>query len=262
MARSYSQILAQITIWVLVAACVVAATGCRTYKMPDPNNPEGQRINPEILSRNVETFQHKLRSRIESGEIDDEERRRLITEYVQDHVEGLEAADVDPIFAWHYGDVFRELEEWTQAYEFYKVAAENAQSEDRRVNDHLRLAQAAAMLDRPDEAIQIARSIFDAPPTDKAPILPAILYEVAPAASGKGVDEEVAQLLVDAVDQHLQVVVDSETEAGLSFIVAKPHHISLAYTAAIRLHQNAGNIDKARELVNELDEVLSRFGQV
>ena len=240
---------------------LLTASGCRTYRMPDPNNPgDSGRIRPDVLSRNVETYQNRLRAKIESGEINDEERRNLISEYIETHTEGITPEDVDPEFAWHFGEVYREIENWEQSYAFFKIAAENAQTEDRRVNDSLKLALAAAMLERPEEAISVARSVFDCPPTDKAPILPAVLYEIAPAATDQGVNTEVTELLVEAVEQHLQVVVDPESAGGAAFLLAKPHHISLAYAAAMQLYQVAGNTERARELVQERDEVLSRFG--
>lgn len=246
----------------LVALVIMlTASGCRTYRMPDPNNPGNSgRIRPDVLSRNVETYQNRLRARIESGEIDDEERRTLINDYIETHTEGITPEDVDPEFAWHFGEVYREIEDWEQSYAFFEVAVEYAQTEDRRVNDSLKLALAAAKLERPEEAIAIARSVFDCPPTDKAPILPAVLYEIAPVATDKGMNEEVAELLLDAVDQHMQVVVDPESAAGAAFLIAKPHHVSLAYASAMQLYQLAGNTERARELVQERDEVLSRFG--
>ncbi|MFZ4508914.1 MAG: hypothetical protein ACOYON_14590, partial [Fimbriimonas sp.] len=100
-----------------------------------------------------------------------------------------------------------------------------------------------ANLGKVKEGIARARTVFDVPPADKAPILPSLLYEFEPAARNKGQDVEVAALLEDAIKQHRAVVVDETTEPGQAFLAARFAHIRKAWEAIDALLREAKRPD-------------------
>lgn len=172
--------------------------------------------------------------------------------------------DVDKIpasQAWEYGDVFKTAGRWDLAKKAYEIAIQNPRNEDRRVNDRLRLALAEAHLGNVERAIELARSVFDTDDRGTAPILPAVLLEIVPAAEGKGHDAELADLLVDAIAQHDRTIVDPHSDAGKAFFRAKPIHVRDAYRKAIALYTKAGLTEKAEETRRAAQEALGKFGR-
>jgi hypothetical protein len=74
--------------------------------------------------------------------------------------------------------------------------------------------------------------VYDVPDDQSAPILPATLYEIVPAAEGKGHDKELAELLELAIRCHERTVVDIKTDDGRIFMAARRYHINKAATKA------------------------------
>jgi tetratricopeptide (TPR) repeat protein len=232
-----------------------------TTDFPDPNAPERIGMSPEIMKRNLNDAWQSLELRRERGEIDNSARDQLYQAKVKELIE-LIPATISDDQAWMYGDVYRDAKMWPEAVGLYKRAVTAAKTEDRRVNDLLRLAQAQAAVGSVQEAAASVRATFDAPPNEKAPILPAVLYEVAPAGRGKGQDALLADMLVESIKQHMQTLVDPETEAGQAFLAARGHHVKKAWTEAVSLYEAGGQRDKAREALKSFEQEMARTASV
>lgn len=229
--------------WALVAvACsLLGLGGCQSGTLPDPNEPGDSGLVPAaVLRRNLDYANKLLEHRQSVGEITEEQRNALLQKYAEELLSHVSIKKIPGRSAWEYGDVFKVAQRWPEAKEAYTIAVENAKTENRRVNDSLRLALAMAELGEVDQAIECARTVFDTTDTDAAPILPAVLFEIAPAATGRGRDGALAYLLEDAIAQHERTQVDPTSEAGKAFLIARPHHILRAYKVASRLYRSAG----------------------
>lgn len=240
---------------------VVMLAGCQSGTFPDPNDPaDVGTLQPEVLMNNLKGASQNLNERKAKGEIDDKAYKRYISEYARKLLASVKIESVPPERYWEYAEVYRTAELWPETEVWARRAVKAAKNQDRRVNDSLHLAQALANLNRVPEAIQVARSVFDTPPNEKAPIITAVLLELVPAASGKGSDIEVAKLLEDAIQQAHQTVVDGNSEAGKMYLMARPHHVNNAWHTVINLYRMAGRDDLADAAAKRAtqDESLTR----
>lgn len=213
-----------------------------------------------VLRRNLDYANKVLEHRAEVGEIAPEERKELLKRYAADLIEQIKVDRIPDAEAWEYGDIFKTAEVWDKAKIAYEKAIRSPRNEDRRVNDTLRLALCEAHLGNVARAIELARSVFDVTETGKAPILPAVLLEIVPAGENKGQDEDLANLLWDAIKQHQMTVVDPKTEGGRAFVRAKPIHIRDAYRKVVQLFTRAGRHDEADHALREGLAVMQSFG--
>jgi len=241
-------------------ACLLlgtALTGCQSGKLPDPNDSSVVAESPEIMMRNLVNWRTRLDRRVARRELSPDERDRIMRERVTEYVELITPEMATPQNAWLYGDLFRDAGRWQEAYRLYDLARKAAGTEDRKVNDSLRFARAAARLGRHTEALAAIASTFSAKPEEKAPILPALLYEVVPAAEEGGKEPAVkyAQALEEAVKQHFATVVDTATEPGRNFLAARPIHVQKAWTKIVSLYQKAGDPAGARAALARADRV-------
>lgn len=233
-----------------LVTCSLLLSGCKFGTFPDPNDPNSAGdLQPEVLRRQVKGASDALYARVLSGEITESRYRELLAGYTGDLLKATNIEGVDPAKAWEYGEVFRTAKQWKAAEALYRVAVKAAKDDDRRVNDTLKLAEAVAHLGRVGEAIAEARKSFTAAPEFKAPILYGVLYEIAPAAQGKGKDAEIARLLEDAVRQSDLTEVSPVSEAGQAFLAALPHHQRNARQLAATLYLNAGKPDDAERVL-------------
>lgn len=243
-------------------ALALAAAGCRLPPPPDPNDPgQGANVDADVLQRNLKHASDFLNERVLRGEISDGKAREVLASIARRMVDRVDLRLIPVSQAWRYGEFFRAAKEWDKALVCFRAAVQFAKNEDRRVNDSLRLAHCLAELGRVDEAIAVARSVFDARPEDSAPILPAVLLEIVPAALNRGRDVELARLLEDAIAIHERTVVDAETTAGMAFLAARPHHIRNAYALAIRLYRAGGRDDLAAEATERAASFLRSMGR-
>jgi tetratricopeptide (TPR) repeat protein len=228
----------------------VCLAGCRPEPIPNPNDPaQVELMRAEVILRNLRYASDTANMRVQRGEITEEEAKRLVSEYARKLTDAVELERIPAEEAWQYGEAFRAARNWTAARAALEVAVQHAPNEDRRINDTLRLAHVLAELGEERQAIETARTAFDAGPHDSAPILPATLLEIVPAAEGKGIDAELARLLEDAIALHEDTMVDPESEAGKLFLFARPHHIASAWTKVIELYQAAGEDELAKQAV-------------
>lgn len=234
-----------------MAALSLLLSGCHLSTFPDPNDPNGAgALQPEVLRRQVKGASDSLYARVTGGEIDDRTYRRLLAQYTDDLLKRIQIDRVDPAKAWEYGEVFRTGQLWDRAEKTYAIAMKAAANDDRRVNDTLRHAEALAHLGRVEEAVKEARSTFDAPPTEKAPILFSVLYEIVPGGRGKGKDLLLAHLLEDAIAQSSMVQVDLKSDAGKAFMTALPHHQHNARELAARLYLDGDRTSDAERVLS------------
>lgn len=183
-----------------------------------------------------------LDARVRRGEIDDAKRLDLIRERANELLQTIDPKAVAPEDLWIHGDLLRSTGRYEDAAKVLARASKAAQSWDRRVNDTLRYASCLAQIGRVDEAIKAARTVFDAPDQETAPILPATLYELVPAAQGKGKDRELADLLQEAIKCQQRTKVDLASDEGKQFVVARRYHIIRAERAIESLRSGLSRV--------------------
>lgn len=243
-----------------MAGCLLV--GCETAVLPDPNDPNDVSVvQPDVLRNSLKGASDNLNQRLAQREINQRQYDALMAQYANDLLNTTNIEAIPPSRAWEYAEVFRTAKRWKEAATVLKVAVKAAKSQDRRVNDTLRLAQALAYENEVPEAIQTAKKVFDAPAQEKAPILLAVLYEIVPAARNKGKDVDLATLLEDAIEQAQQTLVDPNSDAGKMFLAARPHHVRNAWMTVLDLYSAAGRDDLAQKAMRRMDAMLSGQGR-
>ncbi|MCG9895196.1 MAG: hypothetical protein MH204_06950 [Fimbriimonadaceae bacterium] len=238
----------------------VVLSGCQSGQLPNPNDEAFLGTNPDVMMRNLQDARARMDRRVAQRTMTPELRDKMMADLTRKYVELAQPEAATDENAWLYGDLFRDAKQWERALELYDRARKVAKTEDRRVNDSLRYARAAANLGRTDEAIEAVESTFNTPPEEKGPILPAVLYEIVPAAEAKGSSpQRWAAVLEKAIEQHLQTIVDQSTEPGQAFLAARPVHVDRAWSRVIALLTKAGRRDEARLALQRADEMLRRY---
>jgi tetratricopeptide (TPR) repeat protein len=260
----------------LAAFAIGGQFGCRAKAPPDPNDPAQVGImRPEVLQNNLRWASEMINDRVARAEITEEEGEEYLRKYADELVAKINFDKAPSMHAWRYGEIFRAARRWDLAEPVLEKAVEYARkggNQDRRVNDSLRLAQTYAELGKPEKAIEMARSVYDAPETDKAPILYSVLYEVVPAirnhAEKISNPQERERILVDsarmteaAIGQHLSVIVNPKEEAGAKFLATKWHHVRKGWEMVFELYRDAGREDLAQEAQTRAAEMGSRQGR-
>jgi len=247
--------------WLSLAGLCLCLSGCYLDQLPDPNDMSvGAYIDPRIMQRNIAMAHQDLSIRVRRGELTEVRKDQLIRELAEKFAQYIRLEDIPDSEAYRYADILRQANRLAEAKAALETAVKVADSGDRMVNDKLQLARVMAMLGEVEPAIKIARETFEAPPKEKAPILMSILYELAPVATGKGQDVELANLLIDAIDQQLLVQVDPESEAGKAFLKASETHVANAWQTSMKLYNDAGREDLMRKALDHRDSVAKRLG--
>ncbi|MCW5938385.1 MAG: hypothetical protein KF884_07460 [Fimbriimonadaceae bacterium] len=237
--------------------------GCQSVVLPDPNTPvANSALEGEILLRNIQDAASILDNRVTNGELTQEQRDVLLRKQIDKYLADVQWSEVPDHDAWRLGDALRISGDWSRALQMYERAVAVAKSNDRFVNDSLRLARAQAKLGRAMDAIETARTTFRVPPQDKAPILMAVVYEIAPLARGLGHDSDLAKLVEEAVPQHMQTLVDPNTKPGEDFLRARPTHVRQAWILAAQLYGQAGLTDQARRCIEKAESLGQTFGSL
>jgi hypothetical protein len=222
----------------LVAGALLS--GCHFVTLPDPNAELPQRP-PEVavMQRNVADAHRMLDRRVQRGQLTPEEKERRIIELCRQFAEVIDPKRVKPGEEWMAADILRQAGDLKGAQAMLEQGLKAPVNLDRKTNDTLQLARVLVMQGKVKEGIALARTTFDVPPREKGPILMAVLYEIVPAGRGKGQDRELAKLTEDAIDQHLQVLVDPNLDNGKAFLAAMPRHMEAAWETVIRLYRDA-----------------------
>lgn len=242
---------------------VLLVSGCKFGQYPNPNDPDPTiAFDGATLQKNVQQVNEMLVDRVLRGELDRTQKKAIFHEYIAEQLADVDVAEIPDEQAWRYADVFRQMDDWQTTHELYVVAVANAFDEDRRVNDTLRLAEATAQLGDVNLAIDLVRSTFNVAPEGKAPILMATLYEFVPAALENGGDMEVARLLEEAAAQHLQTVVDPNSDSGKAFILTRFHHLREAWSMIVRIYRINGDRAEMRGAINRSEKMLRMFASV
>ncbi|MBL8048589.1 MAG: hypothetical protein JNJ45_07905 [Chthonomonas sp.] len=213
----------------------MALLGCDRTLL-DPNDPRNaSKVSAEQLQIGIRNAYERTRDWVETKKISAEEGDRRFQAYVDLVVQNLDTTKLVEEDMWRYGDIYRTAKRWDLAELTLEIASRDAETEDRRVNDTLRYAEALAHNKKVTEAVRVARKVFNTDHINKAPILLAVYLEIVPAGRGKGHDLELAKLIRDAVEQHKQTMVDPTTEPGRMFLMARPSHIRNALRLANEL---------------------------
>ena len=166
--------------------------------------------------------------KVQKGQITDDQRMEKIREYSEELLKNVDQAQVPPNDLWQYAEILRISRRWPEAEEALLKAIKIPADEDRRIQDTLRLAQAEAHNGKYAQSIETAKKTFSAKDEDTAPILMAVLYEIAPVLKGHGVNTQLAELLSGAITCHSRTKVDLKTDEGRTFYSVRGYHIRKA----------------------------------
>ncbi len=209
--------------------------GCGVYADPNDIQTTIEPDRVEVARNLLQSASDILDFQVQKRTLTDSQRLSLIAEEAERLLKFVDPDRVLPKDKWKYAELLRATGRYEAAIPVYEEAVKKAPNWDRRVNDSLRLAQCYAKKGEVKRALDLARTTLAAPDTDTAPILPATLYELVPAAEGKGMDKELGKLLVDAIQAHRRTKVDLNTDAGKGFIAAGRFHINRAQQKAMLL---------------------------
>lgn len=226
--------------------------GCYTGRLPDPNDSHDGPVAVELLNKQMRSLNEGLYTRWQKGEFNERTYLSLLSQGADEILQGVKLEGMDPDDLWQYGEVLRTAKRWPEAEKILRLAvkyAKEQRNEDRRVNDSLRLAQAEANLGKIDKAITTTKSTFDVRNEDAVPVMMGTLYEIIPAARGKGYDLQLAELLEGAIQVHERAVVDPKTDSGKAFLMARPGHIRRAWATIGELYESAHRPDLAAKAV-------------
>jgi predicted negative regulator of RcsB-dependent stress response len=224
---------------------------------PDPNDPkQAGLMTPEVLRRDLKGASDSLLERLHSGEIDDAQFKDLMARAANLLLKSVKVENIPSQKAWEYGEVFVTARKWKEAKQALEIAVKAAKDEDRRVNDNLRLARVLAELGDVQGAISTARGVFNTTDGAAAPILPATLLEIVPAAEGKKHDAELGALLEDAIKCESRTIVDTNTEPGKAFLMARPFHVRNAWNKIMELYLAAGKEDEVKAAAGRRDAMM------
>lgn len=207
--------------------CLLVA-GCGQFPNPNDLVTSEPSRRAAIVYERLESAETILDDKVGKGEIVDSKRNEMIRELSEELLKSVEPESVPDEDQWKYATLLRITDRWADAEAALKVAVKVADTPDRKVNDTLKLAQAEAKNNEVAEAIKTASLVLGVPDKDAAPILPSVLYEIVPAAEKKGHDKDLAQLLSAAIECHMRVKVDRDSDAGRQFLIARRYHVNKA----------------------------------
>jgi hypothetical protein len=249
---------------VLVLALTVAVVWFATQlghfgTPPDPNDArEAGILTPEVLRANLKGASDSLGERLAKGEITDEQFHALMAKAANTLLDQVDIVRIPPKKAWEYGEIYITARRWEDAKKALTMAVKAAKGEDRRVNDNLRLARVLTELGDVKGAIKTARSTFNTPDTGAAPILPATLYEIVPAAEHHGADGELARLLEEAIQCEARTKVDPNSRGGKDFLYAERFHIERGWAKVVDLYRSAGMQKESQAAQIRAEEMLRK----
>ncbi|MBI3721441.1 MAG: hypothetical protein HY248_02720 [Fimbriimonas ginsengisoli] len=211
----------------MLLAALVA--GCRAGHIPNPNDPrDAGPLTIGLIQERLQDASRVLVRREANGEITPVQSKDYIAVRANELLPWLDPAPMKERDAWQYGDVYLAARRWADAKKAIELALRHPISPDRRVGDTLRLAHVQAELGKVDEALKTANSVVDVPDYLRPQILPAVLYDLAPAVQGKGHDAELAKLIERAIKAHETALVDPNTPGGRAYQLATPFHVRRA----------------------------------
>jgi hypothetical protein len=212
---------------VIFAAFVIAIRN--VSPLPDPNDPnEVGVLKPTVLRRNLKWASDAANFRVDQGQMTETDAKGKVQESAEVLLKDIRVDKIPDEDLWEYGEVLWTAHEWAKATPVLEKAVKVAKIEDRRINDSLRLAQCYAGQGDVVKALAMARSTLNAGPKDSAPLMPSILFELAPMLKGKGHDAELAKLIEDTVPVYDKTEVDPSTQPGRDFLFARPHLVKKA----------------------------------
>lgn len=247
--------------WAIPFLVAFAVMGCAPSPLPDPNDPvEVPQMSGDVLAGNLSNAYNTLESRRLRGEITEGQLRTFLREHAARLVAKVNLSKVKPTSAYLYGDAYRTAEEWDKAKLAYEIAVRADKDVERQIIDGLRLAQCNAMLGDSSACIKLVKLHLDAKPEQCAPILPAVLLEIYPAAVGHGLDRELNSVLERAIDCHMRTVVDPNSAGGKAFLIARPHMVRDAWDTIIATDLRNGHKDAADSAIAKRDRMIDAFG--
>ncbi len=237
--------------WLLPIAAAVCLAGCQVQPARNPNDPNEVSADkqPDVIEAYMKQMSEDvIRPAVAAGQVTDAKGREMMVQGAKEYLKTVHIKDTPPSVAWKLGEAFMAAEEWQRAEGFIRTALQTDTTPDRLVHDRIWLARCEAELGIVDAAIKDARSSFVAPPPDKWPILYAVYLEIVPAAERAHPETrlELAKLVEDAIKQHRAAEGSFDDLRTRGFVIAREHHISLAWSLVVHLYEAAGRPELAR----------------
>jgi len=205
----------------------------------DPNDPvNAARVPVDQLNRQMWNVRDTVSARFERGEIDEETMKSVIVKRAEAIISRIDVKKVNPSDAVVIADIARDAHRWNDSAALYSSARELAQlqkNEGDRVHHSLRQAESMGHEGQVAEAIALTRKAFNCPTYAKAQILLPVYMEIVPACQDKGHNDELIQLLQDAVAQDQQAEVDSSSKDGQDYLKFRTGHQKRALKLAATL---------------------------
>lgn len=239
-----------------VALILVAGlSGCRLWQEPNPDdaNQVSASRQPDLILRHMKHASDVVNDQVWRNKIDDATGRKLLLQDAQQYMNSIRLKNISANDAWKIAQAYLTAQQWDKAEHYLGIALQNPPDQDRRINDTLRFARCQAELGDVPAAIITVRSLFDAPPEWKWPILYAVYLEIVPAAAEKNPDMriELAQLVRDAIHQHLLATGNARDPRFTNLIFARTHHVVKAWQLVDQLYADAKRPDLARAAANQ-----------
>ncbi len=227
---------------------------------PDPNDPaQNPEQSFEIADKQLARIYWSLKQRVEDGDIDEARLEKELQNYAKQYSVILQANGIAPQDQFRFGQVLRTGHQWKKALAAYTLAQQfHRNNGDLWTNSTLRMAHCNAELGNGKTAIELLRSSFVAAPGNKVGILLAAVYEITPPLVGKGLDHELAMVLLESIEQHRLATVDKKSDSGVQFLFAKRTHISKALILARQLlgsSPSVYDIQRYNQVANEGSEI-------
>lgn len=246
----------------IAALLVFAVSRLHFGQLPDPNDKGDMgKLGPDEIRRNLKSASEGLEYHRMKGELTESQEAALMAKRADELLPMLDTSNVGAGKEWELGQIYVAARKWDLALAAYEIAVKNAPDENRRIQDTLQLARCQAHVGKVLEAVTTARSVFNAHPRDKAPILHAVLLEIFPAAKHKGFDDQILQLTRDAVQQSLQTIVD-DRYGGKLYLEVRPTLIRKAYGEMIKILRENGQREKIAPLLEEYKQVMDQLSRV
>lgn len=238
--------------------------GLKDSVPPDPNDVlQAESGGLALATRNVEELFWTLENKRANGDLDDQRASDLLQQYARQQVEQVRRTGAEKESTFTFGELLRAGKLWAEAQKVYEqVIEENPKNEDLFVNSKLRIAQCLAAQNRVPEGLAAIRETFWASSGNKPPILLGVYLDFAPVARGKGHDVEIAKVIREAVNQHLEASVNPASVSGQAFLGARRIHVQRAFQIAIALLDQAQAVDLSSQYRMERDATLERLRSV
>lgn len=238
----------------LLLVILVSLAGCKSAILRDPNDPNSVGVNQaNVLEQDLKNASDSINVHVRKNLMSSKEGQIELQKYAGKLLDSVHQLVVFPNTAWKDADVMITAKRWADAASVLKIALAHPASEDRWVNDTLRLAHCDASLGKIPQAIALTKSTFKATPKWKWPVLYATYLQIVPAAlaHSHGDQLELAQLVKGAIHQHELAWGTMSKPKYVGWLEARQIQIDRAWAYVIKIYLSIGRKDLARQAIKQ-----------